>query len=68
MPTRPAATRDLLDSLPEVLSTGEVAKLFGVNVKTVARWDHTLKPFRTVGGARRFHKARVAAVLENRTP
>jgi excisionase family DNA binding protein len=52
------------ESLPTedaLLSPGEVARLFGISPKTVARWADTgvLMSFRTLGGQRRFRWADV---------
>lgn len=47
--------RNLMD--PDTpYTTGEVAKLFNVNPRTVARWAeaHKLEHFRTLGGHRRY--------------
>lgn len=43
-------------SLPEFVSRGEVARLFGVSASTVTRWARTglLKAVRTPGGHYRF--------------
>jgi excisionase family DNA binding protein len=48
------------------LSPGQVAKLFGVSVTTVANWaDEGLIPhFKTPGGQRRFRRSDVEAFLE----
>jgi len=44
------------EEIPEFLSRGEVARLFGVSVSTVTRWARTglLKAVRTPGGHYRF--------------
>jgi excisionase family DNA binding protein len=41
---------------PGILTTGEVAQLFRVDTKTVARWakDGLIPSFKTPGGHRRF--------------
>lgn len=52
--------RDLID--PEApFTSGEVAKLFNVNPRTVARWatGNRLPSFRTLGGHRRYRVADV---------
>ena len=48
-----------------LLSIGEVADLFGVNVSTIRRWDDAgkLHAIRTPGGQRRFDRAEVERVL-----
>jgi excisionase family DNA binding protein len=42
---------------PELLTPGEVARLFRVDPKTVTRWADRgqLPSIRTLGGRRRFH-------------
>ncbi|NKZ00782.1 hypothetical protein [Nocardiopsis alborubida] len=57
--------RDLLDSRPDVLTPGEVAALFNIRTRSLHRgeWDSVLQPFRTPGGARRYPKENVAALL-----
>jgi excisionase family DNA binding protein len=53
----------------KLLTPGEVAELFRVNAKTVARWARSGKitAIRTLGGHRRFREDEVRALLE-RTP
>ncbi len=59
-------------SEPEVLLTpAEVAKLFGVDPKTVTRWAKAgkLTAIRTLGGHRRYRRSEVESLLtksENR--
>lgn len=50
----------------ELLTPGEVAKLFGVDPKTVTRWASAgkLTPQRTLGGHRRYRSTEVYALLE----
>lgn len=50
----------------ELLTPGEVAKLFGVDPKTVTRWASAgkLSPLRTLGGHRRYRSTEVYALLE----
>ncbi len=57
--------RDLLNGRPDVLTPGEVAALFNIRTRSLHRgdWDNVLKPFRTPGGARRYPKENVAALL-----
>lgn len=53
----------------ELLTPGEVAKLFGVDPKTVTRWASAgkLAPLRTLGGHRRYRSTEVYALLERST-
>ncbi|MDX1659433.1 MAG: BldC family transcriptional regulator [Nitriliruptorales bacterium] len=53
----------------ELLTPGEVAKLFGVDPKTVTRWATAgkLSPQRTLGGHRRYRATEVYALLEKST-
>ena len=57
-----------LPSGEELLTPGEVAKLFGVDPKTVRRWAKAgkLSAIRTVGGHRRFPAEEVRRMLEGR--
>ena len=54
---------------PEKLSPGEVARMFGVDPKTVVRWAQIgkLRSTRTLGitgaGHRRFYRAEVEALI-----
>ena len=50
----------------ELLTPGDVAKLFGVDPKTVTRWASAgkLSPLRTLGGHRRYRASEVHALLE----
>jgi len=56
--TRPGVDR--------LLKTGEVARLFGVDAKTVTRWATVgrIGCVRTPGGHRRFREAEVLALLD----
>lgn len=49
----------------ELLTPGEVARLFGVNPKTITRWASAgkLTPVRTLGGHRRYRASEVYALL-----
>lgn len=53
----------------DLLTPGEVAKLFGVDPKTVTRWASAgkLSPLRTLGGHRRYRSTEVYALLERST-
>lgn len=59
------AMDDTPDDL-ELLTPGEVARLFGVDPKTVTRWATAgkLTPLRTLGGHRRYRSTEVYEVLE----
>lgn len=48
-----------------LLSPSEVARLFQVDTKTVARWADAgkLSVFRTIGGQRRYRESEVRALL-----
>lgn len=50
----------------DLLTPGEVAKLFGVDPKTVTRWASAgkLSPLRTLGGHRRYRATEVYELLE----
>ena len=52
------------------LTPGEVARLFGVDPKTVTRWAAAgkLSPQRTLGGHRRYRADEVHALLEELGP
>ncbi len=51
----------------ELLTPGEVARLFGVDPKTVSRWSDAgkLDALRTLGGHRRYRVEEVEALLED---
>lgn len=51
----------------ELLTPGEVARLFGVDPKTVSRWADAgkLDAMRTLGGHRRYRVGEVEALLED---
>jgi excisionase family DNA binding protein len=57
----------LLDKVADdaLLTPAEVAALFRVSPKTVARWESAgkLRAVKTLGGHRRFHAADVRAAL-----
>lgn len=50
----------------EYMTPGEVARLFGVDPKTVTRWAAAgkLSALRTLGGHRRYRSAEVRALLQ----
>lgn len=50
----------------ELMTPGEVARLFGVDPKTVSRWAAAgkLRARRTLGGHRRYSAAEVHGLLE----
>ncbi len=50
----------------ELLTPGEVARLFGVNPKTITRWATTgkLDAVRTLGGHRRYRASEVYELLD----
>ncbi|MGP3917636.1 helix-turn-helix domain-containing protein [Nonomuraea sp. 10N515B] len=58
---------ELPPDTPELLTPGEVAKLFGVDRKTVSRWGQNrwLDFIQTLGGHRRYHRSDVQAALRD---
>lgn len=60
------ATIDGAETKDELLTPGEVARLFGVDPKTVTRWAAAgkLSALRTLGGHRRYRSAEVFALLD----
>jgi DNA-binding transcriptional MerR regulator len=51
----------------QVLSPGQVARMFGVDVKTLGRWEETktfMPSFRTPGGTRRYYRDEVEAFIK----
>lgn len=50
----------------ELLTPGEVARLFGVNPKTITRWASAgkLSAIRTLGGHRRYRAGEVYDLLD----
>lgn len=49
-----------------LMSPREVAHAFGVNVKTVTRWDKAgrLKSSRTLGGHRRYNREQIMKLIK----
>jgi excisionase family DNA binding protein len=62
------ASSDVRDG--ELLTPGEVARLFGVDPKTVTRWAGAgkLTALRTLGGHRRYRSTEVFSLLERTDP
>lgn len=60
-PARPASRPE------ELLTPGEVARLFGVDPKTVTRWAAAgkLTALRTLGGHRRYRASEVHTLLDS---
>lgn len=58
-------SRDDVLAGDQLLTPGEVAKVFFVSTKTVTRWaaDGLLRSVRTPGGHRRFYRSEVQALL-----
>ncbi len=57
---------ELNNGAVELLTPGEVARLFGVDPKTVTRWAAAgkLQALRTLGGHRRYRAAEVHGLLQ----
>ena len=62
----PAASSGDDGSGGELMTSGDVAQLFGVDPKTVARWADAgkLRALRTLGGHRRYRPDEVRALLD----
>jgi len=58
------------DTRSSLIPSGEVARLFGVNVTTVARWaDEGLLPhIKTPSGQRRFRREDVERFIKDQEP
>jgi excisionase family DNA binding protein len=52
---------------PRLLTSAEVASIFGVDTKTVIRWANTgkLNAVKTPGGRYRYHQAHIYAYLRD---
>jgi excisionase family DNA binding protein len=59
-------TRNRIDE--ELLTPGEVAAIFRVDPKTVARWADMglIRAIRTLGGHRRYSSSEITRLLERR--
>lgn len=57
--------QDVVERAETLLTPGEVARLFGVDPKTVSRWSDAgkLDAMRTLGGHRRYRIGEVEALL-----
>lgn len=56
--------------MKQILSTSEVADLFGVTPEAVRGWADAgkLPSFRTPGGQRKFHRSKVEAFIAEQEP
>lgn len=64
----PSAPPESVPAVEDLLTPGEVARLFRVDPKTVARWekDGRLASVRTLGGHRRYPRGQIDRVLAAR--
>lgn len=64
--SRPSGESDVLDEEQRLLTPGEVARMFGVDPKTVSRWSDAgkLEALRTLGGHRRYRADEVNELLQ----
>ncbi len=56
---------------PDILDSGDVARLFHVDPKSIVRWakdGRLAEDFRTLGGHRRWYRATVEAALNGTRP
>lgn len=58
-----------MESSDELLRPWEVAEIFGVDRRTVARWarEGKIRSVRTVGGHHRYPRSAVDALMNNTT-
>ncbi|MDP9021098.1 MAG: BldC family transcriptional regulator [Actinomycetota bacterium] len=66
MPNDDRTPRRDRDDHDELLTPAEVARVFGVDPKTVTRWANQgkLQPIRTLGGHRRYRASEVRRLRE----
>ena len=69
IPTQRATDPARNDEDDKLLTPGEVAALFRVDTKTVARWakEERIPSIKTPGGHRRYWKSRVMEILNGQT-
>jgi excisionase family DNA binding protein len=67
-PRAPSAAPEGLAEPEKLLTPGQVARLFGVDPKTVTRWAAAgrIKALHTLGGHRRYRAAEVHDLLNER--
>ncbi len=65
-----AAATDVQPAVEQLLTPGEVARMFGVDPKTVSRWADggKLDALRTLGGHRRYRAEQVHDLLDGGAP
>lgn len=61
--------RDTQSDPEALLPIGEAARLLGVSVETVRRWDRLgqIASIRTIGGQRRFRRSEINSLTEARS-